>query len=308
LSEDSANSPFGFKLAVVSSSLSGAAVNGPTGAPPGVTIDLQANLAAGDALALTFNQPDGTTAALTLTATADSPPGTDRFTIGATPAATAANLQAALRAAVAELAATSLSAASAMAATDEFFDTDDANPPLRVNGPPFETATTLVAGTAANTMAWYAGEAGAGAARATAAARIDTSISVRYGMRANEGALRGAVKNVAVFAALTFSPADQHASARYFEATRRVQANFAAAPGSQQLADIEADIALAQAEIAGAQDRHRQTEATVADLLGSIENASMEQLGAQILALQTALQASLQTTALLARTSLINYL
>src|SRR5204862_6742216 len=45
-------------------------------------------------------------------------------------------------------------------------------PPLRVGSVPFGTATTLVSGTPANTIAWYTGEAGAGPARSTATARV----------------------------------------------------------------------------------------------------------------------------------------
>ena len=88
-----------------------------------------------------FDLPDGTSENLTLTATTNSPPGADQFTIGATPAATAANLQGALTGAIGKLAATSLTAASAIAASNEFFDADANNPPQRVAGPPFETAT-----------------------------------------------------------------------------------------------------------------------------------------------------------------------
>ncbi len=44
------------------------------------------------------------------------------------------------------------------------------------------------------------------------------------------------------------------------------------------------------------------------DLLQSIEGVSEEQVGAEILSLQTSLQASLQTTAMLSRISLVNFL
>jgi hypothetical protein len=44
------------------------------------------------------------------------------------------------------------------------------------------------------------------------------------------------------------------------------------------------------------------------DLLQSVEGVSQEDVGTQILALQTSLQASLQTTALLSRMSLVNFL
>ena len=49
-------------------------------------------------------------------------------------------------------------AASAVAAGNDFFNTDASHPPQRVDGPPFDTATALVDGTAANTVAWYTGD------------------------------------------------------------------------------------------------------------------------------------------------------
>src|SRR6195256_4496926 len=113
LSEDVAGSPFGFKLASVGGNLQGAKLIGPPGPPPGISVDLSVNPNPGDALNLTFNLPDGTTQQLTMTATAASPPGVDSFTIGATPAATASNLQAALTSSIRTLAATQLTAASA---------------------------------------------------------------------------------------------------------------------------------------------------------------------------------------------------
>ena len=100
LSEDVAGSPFGLKIASVSSTLTGANVTGPTGSPPAVTVDLATNPNPGDTLTYTFNLPDGTTQQMTLTATTSSPPAAGQFTIGASPAATATNLQAALTSSV----------------------------------------------------------------------------------------------------------------------------------------------------------------------------------------------------------------
>ena len=44
------------------------------------------------------------------------------------------------------------------------------------------------------------------------------------------------------------------------------------------------------------------------DFLQSIQGVSNEEVGSQLLALQTRMQASMQTTAMLFQTSLINYL
>jgi Flagellin hook IN motif len=308
LSEDVANSVFGLKIAGVTSTLTGATVSGPTGSPAGVTVNLASNPSPGNAITYSFNLPDGTTQQLTLTATAASPPGANQFTIGTTPAATATNLQAALTSGVSTIAGTSLTAASAMAAANDFFNTDAANPPLRVNGPPFATATSLVAGTSQNTVSWYTGEAGTTPALGTATAQIDPSMSVSYGMRANESALRTSVENVAVFAAMTFSSSNSNASGAYAALTQRVGDNLNIPSGSQSVANIEADIASAQTSMQTATTNHTQTTSTLQDLVQSIDGVDDNTVGMQILSLQTSLQASLQVTALLAHTNLVSLL
>ena len=203
---------FGFKLGSVNSNLTNATVTGPSGSPASLSVDFSAgNPNAGDNITLNFNLPDGTSENITLTATTASPPGANQFTIGATPTDTTTSFETALSSAVGKLAATSLSAASAVAASNEFFDADANNPPQRVDGPPFDTATGMVAGTAANTVIWYTGDTGAGAARDTATARVDPSLAVSYGARANEDALRSLVQNVATLAAVQISSSDPNA-------------------------------------------------------------------------------------------------
>jgi flagellar hook-associated protein 3 FlgL len=124
VSEDVAGSPFGLKLSSVSSTLTGATVTGPSGSPAAISVDLGAiNPNPGDQVSFTFNLPDGTTQTVQLTATNTTPPPTGSFTIGTTPTATAANLNTALTASITTLANTSLVAASAVEAGDNFFDT-----------------------------------------------------------------------------------------------------------------------------------------------------------------------------------------
>jgi flagellin-like hook-associated protein FlgL len=213
VSEDVAGSVFGFKLVGANSTLTGANVLGPSGTPPAITADLSTNPSAGDQITYTFKLPDGTTQDLTMTATTASPPPTNQFTIGANPAATAANLQAALTASVKTLAGTQLTAASAVEAAHNFFDIDAGQPPLRVSGPP-ASATALVAGTPANTVIWYTGEMNATPARDSVTARIDTTTTVPYGVRANEQGLRAVIESVAVFAATSFQPGAERAAWR----------------------------------------------------------------------------------------------
>jgi flagellin-like hook-associated protein FlgL len=308
VSEDAVGSVFGFKLASVNSTLTGATVNGPTGSPPGITVDLgTGNPNPGDAIKFVFNQPDGTTATLTLTATTDSPAGAGQFTIGADSTATAANLQAALTDGVGKLAATSLSAASSMAAANDFFDVDAGHPPQRVSGNPF-TATSFTDGTPANTVTWYTGEMGTDSARGTAVAQVDDQLGVSYGVRANEQAISTIVKNIAVFASTTYSATDPNASDRSSALNQKLTASLAGQPGQQKMQDILSDLAYAQTTMKSASDNQAQRKSTLEGIVDGVEGVSQDQVAAQILTLQTQLQASLQMTSMLYQLSLVNYL
>src|SRR5205085_2401774 len=145
-------------------------------------------------------------------------------------------------------------------------------------------------------------------ARTSAAVRVDASITVAYGTRADENAIRRMVQNVAALAAVTFAPNDTAAPARYAALTQRAAAALSFADGGQKVEDIAVELAGAQRTLHAAQERHRQTRTALGNLLDAIEGVPAEQVGAEILTLQTRLQASLQTTAKLYQISLVNYL
>jgi flagellin-like hook-associated protein FlgL len=304
VSEDSASSPFGLKLSSVSSSLTGATVTGPTGSPASISLALGAtNPNNGDSVSFTFSLPDGTTQTLQLQATTSTTPGANQFTIGVTPAATAANLQAALTAGVSQIGATSLTAASTMAASNDFFD----DPPQRVSGSP-ATATSLVNGTTANTVFWYTGDDGSSSIRSSQTARIDPTTTVSYGTQANEQGIRQILQSVAALAATSYSASDPNASASYTALNSRVYTALGAPAGVQNITDIEASLANAQTAMSTAQTQHSQTSNTLTDMLQSIEGVDPNQVGAEILSLQTSLSASLSTTARMAQLNLLTYL
>jgi len=303
--EDVAGSPFGFKLASVNSTLTGAAVTGPSGSPRSISVDLTAATPnPGDSIQFNFTLPDGTSQNVTLQATANSPPGANQFTIGATPGATATNLQAALTTAVGNLAQTALPAASAIAAANNFFNS---NPPLRVSGAP-ATATALVAGTPPNTVFWYTGESGATPPRQTATAQVGPGTTIAYGMRASEQAIRTLVANVAALAATTYAPGNANAQASYDALTQKVTANLDPQSGVQQISDIAADLANAQTTMSNAGTLNTQTQSTLTDMMQNIDGVNQSQIGEQILTIQNSLSASLSVTARLAQLSLVNFL
>ena len=305
IAEDVAGSPFGLKLNAISSSLTGATVSGPTGAPAAISVDLgTTNPSSGDRISFTFDLPDGTTESISLTASSATPPPAGSFAIGATPDATASNLNAAVTSAVGKLANTSLVAASAIQASDNFFD----QPPLRVSGTPLGSATALVAGTTANTVSWYKGEAGTGPARATATARVDQSITVQYGARANEDGIRNQLQALAVFAAVTTSATDSNAGAQVSALSQRVSQNLSSRTGLQSITDIQAEFSTAQVTMKDAKSRQTQTQTMLQDIVDQAENVTPSEVASQILALQTALSASYQTTAMLSQLTLTKFL
>jgi hypothetical protein len=128
VSEDAAGSPFGLKVKAVSSTLTGATVTGPSGSPVSFSVDLNGvNPSNGDKLSVQFTLPDGSTEQIDLTASTKTPTPLGSFAIDAStpvnPTNTATNLNTALNTAITKLANTSLVAASAIVAGDNFFNT-----------------------------------------------------------------------------------------------------------------------------------------------------------------------------------------
>jgi flagellar hook-associated protein 3 FlgL len=434
VAEDAAGSPFGLKLSSVSSSLNGATVTGPSGSPAGISISLGAtNPNSGDQVTINFNLPDGTTDSVQLTASNTTPLPSGSFAIGATPAATATNLNAALNTAIGKLANTSLVAASAVEAGHDFFDpagtatgtvannqsgtvpptpisgttalsgtapsnslstgfaagdtitvngqtitfsataatstsatggvinlttgtvddvldaidqitgtstpssidggaitlhTDNAaslsvtssnsaafaalgfgptvtavQPPLRVSGSP---PTSLVNG-AADTVAWYTGNSSANP-RASATARIDSSITVQYGAQANEQAIRSQLEGVAVFAAVTTPPTGTNSAAQVAALSERTATNLTPQPGQQTISDIQTDFANAQTIAKDAGARQSQTQNILQNIVDQTETVSTQQVASELLALQNTLSASYQATSILAGLTLTKFL
>jgi flagellar hook-associated protein 3 FlgL len=149
VSEDVAGSPFGLKIAAVSSTLTGATVTGPSGSPVSFSVNLNGtNPNNGDKLSVKFTLPDGSTEQIDLTASTATPTPVGSFAIDASvpvnPANTQTSLNTALNTAITKLANTALVAASAVTAGDNFFNTassaigtsvnNQAAPPAPVTG------------------------------------------------------------------------------------------------------------------------------------------------------------------------------
>jgi flagellin-like hook-associated protein FlgL len=301
--------PFGFKIASASTSVAGATVSGPAGSPPSLTVDLAGNNPVdGDTVQLRLNLPDGTSKTITLTATTDTPVPDGSFAIGATAADTAANLAGAMDTQIQKSAQVDLQASSAIEASNNFFDTDADHPAQRVDGPPFDSASALRDSTATDTVKWYTGDDATNDPLSTMSARVDDSITVNYGIRGNEEALRNVVKNFATLAAVSFSASDPNADDRYTALATKIGNSLAPNSTTQQISAIQTQIAGANLAAGAAQTRIKDKAPILQGVLDGIENADPNETGVKLLALQTQIQASLQTTSMLSKLTLVNFM
>ena len=144
--------------------------------------------------------------------------------------------------------------------------------------------------------------------RSAATARIDPATTISFGTQANEQGIRSIVQGIATLAATTYSASDPNASASYTALNQRVYTALAVPQGVQGINDIAASLSNAQVVMQSTQSQHQQTTNVLTDLLQSIEGVDQNQIGAQILSLQTSLQATLSATARMAQLNLVTYL
>lgn len=308
LSEDVAGSPFGLKLAGINSQLTGTTESAPAGAPASMGVTFTATLpVAGEKIMMDFNLPDGTTGQITLEATDQNPPEAGQFLIGSDGATTATNFQSALTASVEVFVKEDLQAASALQAGNDFFNISSTNPPQRVDGPPFDSATALKDGTTADTVSWYKGDL-QGNARDGALARVDKGYTISYGARADEEALRESMRYLAVLSVETFDTGTATDERRYLSLTEKAAEGISGSQGEQTIASLQSQLGYKESMLNDMKERHTQSIGFAETLLAGVEQSDEYAVGVRLLELQTHLQASYQTTANLAKLSLVNFL
>jgi hypothetical protein len=107
---------------------------------------------------------------------------------------------------------------------------------------------------------------------------------------------------------VTTNASNPNASDQVAALGQRITQNLAPQTGQQSIEDIQAEFAGAQTAIKSTTDRQTQLKAMAQTMLDSIEGVSTDEVATKILALQTSLQASYQTTAMLYQTTLSKYL
>ncbi|WP_406854108.1 hypothetical protein ABEG18_16310 [Alsobacter sp. KACC 23698] len=264
------------------------------GMPATQTFDFTTTPSDGQTFQVNLTMPDGASKTLTLVARTTVPsPGAPAdelsFAIGATPAATATSFVGAATSALTALTSSSeFSAASSVAGAKDYV---------------------------ANTANWYGGDTSA-TPRASASSRIDDDQTVGIGMEASEPAFQNLLAQLGVLAAESFSTATATDKDRYAALTSRVSDQIkrpvtptSPAPGkAYTIQSAHVDIGLAAVTLKNAQQRQTDTKAQLENVLSGVEDANPEAVAAQLMTLQTQLQASYQMTSTMAKMSLVNYL
>lgn len=308
IAEDVAGHPFGFKLTSVTSTLTGTTVSGPGGAPQAIDVTFSATPPlAGETISIEVALPDGSSTQIQLTATDSTSPAAGEFTISTDENVTAANFETSLRTETARVASIELRAASAVQAANEFFDYDATTPPQRVDGPPFDSATALIDATVNDTVYWYEGDLDT-AARDSALAKIDESYTVSYGARADEAALANAVKQAALLAVTRYDETVAGDEARYEALRLRGLPAVGGGNGFASVSEVATELAHRHIAIETAGNRHKEALGFAQGVLTDTEGVDLEEIGVKFLRLQTQLQASYETTAILSRLTLADYL
>lgn len=308
LDEDGVH-PFGFKLSTLSSDSGGITLTSPAGSPASLGVEFTGAIVAGENTRVGLTLPDGESLTLTLTAVEGTPENPGEYAIGATDADTAASFAAALEASLEEAGEGQLASASVLAAADNFFN-GTGEDVMRIDGPPFESATALQVADPADTVIWYTGADAGSAVRQSVTARIDDGVAVEYGVQANEGGFTALMRSLAAMASENFPSNDESSETRFDYIAHKQQGRLAESnngdAGSIEIITLEMGLALQRV----GQTKQRQTEykSQLEGLLASIESAPIEQVAMEITAIQTRLQASYQTMSIVSQMSLVNFI
>lgn len=310
LEEDAAGHPFGIKLipGSVGGSMSNTVVTGPAGAPLRLDINFTGLPNAGERISFSVTMPDGKTKSLGFAIGTAGAPDDTVFQLGATPAATATNLQAAIVSRLTSIGQGELRAASAVIGAQQFFSGTNTTPPPRVT-PPFATSTTLDLVGTYPTVIWYRGDADTSvSARNTQRAEVADGTSVGTGARANEIAFRDSMVALGLFLAEDYPPNIASTQDRFDAAAARTIEILGTTGGPGAILEINADFGRATIQTRDAKTQHQDSLLFLNGLLAEIENVRNEEVIVAMTTLQTRLEASYQTTATLSRLSLVNYL
>ena len=171
-----------------------------------------------------------------------------------------------------------------------------------------ETAANFAKGL--NLVVDGAARAAEGNTRQSVTAQVDDNTRVNYGMQANESGFLRMMRTMASMSIETYPSSDETSRARFDAMAVRQQSEMSeghnAEAGSIEILTME--LGVARGTLESATKRHTDYKAQLDNLLSDIETVSKEDVAMEILALQTRLQASYQTTSMVSKLSLVNFI
>lgn len=284
----------------------GIAADFATGSPAQLSLTVNTPPTVGDSVTFNLALRDGTTQAITLTAAASA--DSTSTTAFSTSGDVAANISNALSNALKGAAATTLSASSASRASQDFFAGSKSAglAPRRIaadgNGYAQQAST--------KTVIWYKGDDTSVDPRATATVQASATRTLNIGVQANEAPIRTVLSGIALTAAETFSDATSGSTeaVRFNAVADRSRALLGSTADQSGIAGMASDLGLAASNLSDAKDQNKTTRAALQDSLDGVDTVSAESVTAQLLQVQTQLQASYQVTSMLSKLTLVSYL
>lgn len=173
-----------------------------------------------------------------------------------------------------------------------------------------EADTAVNFASALTAAATYAAGLAEGNPRQSVSAQVDDATRVNYGIQANESGLLRLMRTLGSLSIETYSESDPSSKGRYDAMAVRQQAQMSEGHNSEagSIEIMTMELGVAQSIIGNAASRHTAYKAQLENLLSDVETVNKEDVAMEILALQTRLQASYQTTAMISKLSLVNYL
>lgn len=120
--------------------------------------------------------------------------------------------------------------------------------------------------------------------------------------------MRTVLTNFAALTAASFPTGDPTSRDRYAAMAQRISTNLAVTDGVPSVQDMVTDMSQAKASLGSAATRVKATTTQLQDTIDGIETADPTETATKLMAVQTRLQASYQTTATIAKLSLVNFL
>ncbi|QDZ10804.1 hypothetical protein [Devosia ginsengisoli] len=146
--------------------------------------------------------------------------------------------------------------------------------------------------------------------RQSVTAQVDDSTRVAYGLEANESGFLRMIRTLGAMSVETYQDSDPNALAKFDAMALRQQSEMSEAHNSERgsIEILTMELAVAQIANNNSAERHTNYKAQLDNLLSDIETVSKEDVAMEILALQTRLQASYQTTSMVSKLSLVNFI